>query len=580
MMPQVQPYQLCSSEECRERERSNEISIWETSEPASLDGDHTNDGIHHQGVGTSVTPHQHHHDQQHISHQTTNKRGQNSNNKKKNDTIKWKVDPRRAVQKYRRAAAAGGVTTATTTTSTQPYRSPHDLNVTVDYLLCLLSQENGIGGERKGLASSEPSPSLRSLVEFVEDRIRAVQTDCVKWQGVTTGATTTSIKTASEVKASTTDRSVLDEASLSNNENTEDPMVLLLLKIQAKLVRAHILILHLMRHCKDYEITFGKRALTTAFAQYWSEFDKQQQREQQEQQQSRNQQPIHHQDLDDMLAYDTLFQLQKDLLLCERSDDGIGQAVLDPYRSILWTKMNATRTNINTNTQLQQQPISLFVPQFRWALQLAVDACLGHWYLLLERIAKLSSQPRLLSPRFQAMAKCLLLPALPRIRYKALQAYNVSWRKGEQLPGKELARLLHFSSSSSYCSRRALQFAQSYGLPVALTTDGGCEDNTNTGYVSLQSVPIQLFDQNDNNMNASSQHEMASTEATQQDDLFVFESVLSLPQLAIISATNNDDGHNSHNNSDRNKDVGWRVDGEGLRLPPIETMEKLLCLHS
>ena len=474
------------------------------------------------------------------------------------------MDPRRAVQKYRRAAAAGGSSLKNDTG--RPYRSPNDLMVTVDYLLFLLTHnnnKNGIGknnNKNNNYNNVKNIYSLRSLVEFVEDRIRAVQTDCVKWQG---------IESSTVIVGSTS--------------SDPPPVLLLFLQLQAKLVRAHILILYLMRYCKEYVVTFGKRALTTALAQYWNAYQEvlvvRRRGRTEDTFDPSSMSPmttmmmeddVSRYHLDEMLTYDTLFRLQRDL--CEANDDdygGIGQPVLESYRSLLCalevdttiTQPSSSSPSSKRKRPRRQESLASLLPQFQWALQLVVDACLGHWFSLLERLSMESSSSSCLSVvvppcrRMLVLSKCLLQPALSRIRFKELQAYNVSWRKGEGLDGAELARLLHFSSSfssSSSSMHLALQFAQSHGLPVTrkntttVDNDGDNKDYSTQGAsVSLQSVPIQPFATKDEKSGGD----------YNDDDGFVFGDLLDL------------------STSEK-----WFLDSHGVCIPSIPVMEQLLLL--
>ena len=464
---EVEPYQMCCRKECLEREQSNEISIWERQQQEDADNEQSR--FHRSTKHTSGL-----------------KRIQG----RTRQVIK--ADPKRAVQKYRRSAAE----TPMDREHTGPYRSPHDLNVTVDYLLALLSN-HGIGDTM--IARGKPL-SFHSLVEFVEDRIRAVQTDCVKWQG----------------KANRT--------SLSGN-----PMVMV--QLQAKLVRAHILVLYLMYEHKGYEKTFGKRALTTAISQFWNEFyEGSFIHEEMFQERENKSESCHANDnllclLDEMLVYDALFYLQQEL--CDKDDSTvqtvvIGNGVLESYRSMLCSFPYIAG-------KLHK------LPHFHWAFQLVLQVGLGHWYSVLQHLS-IAPLFTARSQQTHALAKCLLGPTLSKFRYKALQAYNVSWRKGEKLVDTELARLLHMDSKS------ALQFSRSCGLPVTedTTMDGHTTtSDNNQGFVSLQSVPIHAFENGQHSIRAN--------------DAFVFDGLIQPDSRHL-----------------------WIMDSEGLYIPPSNVMKHLL----
>ncbi len=121
------------------------------------------------------------------------------------------IDPCLAVSKYRRSAA--GVT------ERYPPRTMEQLLVTVQYLQQLL------------IAASPTSPdgitvSYLSVIEFVQDRFRAVQVDLTRSQ----------------------------QASK---------------RIQLSIIRSQILILYLMADVPEYSTKLGKDALKAALSNYW-----------------------------------------------------------------------------------------------------------------------------------------------------------------------------------------------------------------------------------------------------------------------------------------------------------------------
>jgi hypothetical protein len=129
-----------------------------------------------------------------------------------------KIDPRRAVAKYRRSAAGF------TDQDRPPARSRRALIETVDYLLLDVFATQTTETLRSN--TDVPPHSLTQTLQFVEDRIRAVQVELV-W----------------------------------SQQSSK--------RIQVRLTRAQILMLYLTLDDPAYPRIFGQKALTTALATYW-----------------------------------------------------------------------------------------------------------------------------------------------------------------------------------------------------------------------------------------------------------------------------------------------------------------------
>lgn len=264
-----------------------------------------------------------------------------------------RLDPCRAVAKYRRSAAG-------TTRSREP-RSYQALETTVFYILEILATQRD---------SSNVQHTLLETVNFVEDRLRAVQVDL----------TITCI--ASKY-------------------------------LQSFMIRAHILILYLLVDLSQYQAKFGHQALQTAFSNYWLEIEQAETDE-------------------EIMCLETIYELSKSL-----------QMQGDSSASIFYSlRKHVTISDLSL---------------LQWTLKLCSAATLGHWHCLL-RLLYDTAVPR----RVTILARCLLAPCLPSIRWQALQAYNVSFTKQEAIPGVDMVRLLFFESDE-----KALDFIENVaGLPI------------------------------------------------------------------------------------------------------------------
>lgn len=213
MTPHIEPFTMCCRKECTFRVKSNEVSIFEATEDTV--------------------------------HQPPSKR---------------RLDPNKAVKKYRRSAAG------TSKDQQYPARSLGSLFLTVEYLANLfLRWETSCG--------SRSTVSLLDLVNFLEDRLRAVQVDLVVSQ-------------------------------MASKE------------LQFKMAKLHIIVLYILSDSPKYERRHGMQALQTALSSYW------------------NQDEDGEED-DAILAVTTLVQLNDDLCRVDAeldSDIAYASGIMSVYR--------------------------------------------------------------------------------------------------------------------------------------------------------------------------------------------------------------------------------------------------------
>jgi hypothetical protein len=220
------PYTMCSREECEARQASCEISLFERTkrhpdEPVAATTPSTSLGRALQN-GQDPRPSSLQSSLRNSSLQTSMQSSSKPSSKafsskKKSSSHSYKIDPRLAVAKYRRSAA--GVTDR----DRAPPRTLDQLIATVQYLQHLLVSAPTISSDQ-----STQIGSWLQVVEFVQDRLRAVQVDLV-----ITGQ-------ASKV-------------------------------LQYHMTRTYIFILYLVVDVEEYARTFGKDALQAAMASYWND---------------------------------------------------------------------------------------------------------------------------------------------------------------------------------------------------------------------------------------------------------------------------------------------------------------------
>lgn len=499
---QPAPYQMCSQHECEERQRTGEVSIWERtdrdrhtdtaqaySQSHSQSNQRPSDSRYHgrsgRGRGRKSARGRfqgQRHDDNHTYHRQQ---------KAPPSCRHVSIDPCRAVQKYRRSAAG---------TETPLTRSPKDLLVTVDYLLQLLVQfRRDQEPHNKQHQHLLQQYSFASLVEFWENRVRAVQVDWVKLQ----------------------------------HHSTDHR------QCQARLVRAHILILYIMMSSSEhqqanstatnnrntqqssvssYEASFGKRALATALAQFWKSPSSNEDTTDSEQNATISLDKL----MDEMLVYDALQQIQT---MVAQGDVTIHAQFLESYHHHILLVAQEAVTDASSPR----------FPGFQWILDNLIPSLVnGNWARILSQFSRAEPPPQF-SSRTWILVKCMWAPTLSTVRWKALQTYNTTWMKGESVQVRHVAELLHIPDEA-----RALAWIEACGLPLTTSknTDGDGPSSSEQKVV-LKAQPIQPWD--------SVCTKKQSFWITRHDDAMVFGTA-----------------------------DGFWMDPQGIRLPPTSTLELLL----
>ena len=224
-------------------------------------------------------------------------------------------------------------------------------------------------------------------------------------------------------------------------------------RLQHRIARCHLLILHLMVDCHDYQHVLGHKGLETALASYWSSDHHGNESEKDEWD-------------DEMLALSTLVQLGA---ILERRCNS-SPSLVDHDSFCFQGLYTLYRKHIPATSTPSRYPL------FQWALQLAVDVQLGLWHIVLSRLRQNDTQ-------FGILARCCLAKSIPYLQCMALTTYNVSFAKGEAVPMEDLVRLLQFtldgstldndgdpingtSHSRNTVEEACLAFGAQLGLPV------------------------------------------------------------------------------------------------------------------
>jgi hypothetical protein len=372
------PYSMCSRDECEARQSSGEISLLERQRAAPICGS------------------QQDHLVLHLCHHRRNRHNQ-------------LLDPRLAVAKYRRAAA--GVTTD----SLPPTRSMEQLYVTVTYLVHVL-----VAASDSSSDGITPIDSwLRTTVQFVQDRFRAIQVDLIR-----------------------------SSAAVTKSKS-----------LQVIMARTHLLLNYLLAdEPLFYELKFGHDAVQTCLVNYWND---------------PAESPQHD---DEILSYILLLSWHPHN---GNSDETTTSMNMSSFYQI-YNRHFATKTQRDRSHDNKKDSDW---PLLQWTLRLVVTLELGHWQTALAQLDRSSiagdddhhqeacSNVGILTAaaefNFCVLARSILAPHLPWIRFQTLDAYNRTWQKGQLVAADEIARLLCLRGSTSGSDTgemMALTFGKSIGL--------------------------------------------------------------------------------------------------------------------
>jgi hypothetical protein len=450
----VQPYEMCTIDECQLRIRTNEISIWERS--------HT---------PTTTTTNEEEEEEEDSNNDHHDRHG----HRHRQSSARLVYDPCKVITKYRRSVAGGSSLQG-------PPRSFTALQTTVQYLI------HHIYIPQPQHHQQQPQQTYLSQISFWEDRIRAVQVDLVR-------------------------------------SNVTSKL------IQQFIVKCYILLLYILSDCHQYEHTFGHTALQTSLSGYWEDCCRIESSSVQ-----RETTCISDAMDDEILSYNICIQLHQQLQILMSTEENIVDGrphttttttavqlfwsqCTELYRQVtttMTTGSNTGTTSTTTTTTLLQR-----LPFLQWTFRLAFQCMGGYWQsalsmLLQQHLPQPQSQPQptrdtqqssgpsssslllqslynsnnksdamTYSPqdweRFQVLVKCTLAPALPYLRYKVLQAMNVTYMKNEGISITEVARLLCYDHNSSFLE--CLEFCRRWGLPI----------HENDEQIRCKVVPIQPF---------------------------------------------------------------------------------------
>ena len=358
----VLPYEMCPRDECTSRVRTKEISMYErpsfTTSPSS------------------------------------------------SSSSSLSFDPCKVITKYRRSVAAVSIQG-----NNKTIRSPSSLATTIQYLMHHIY-----------IRIVHQSSSFRSKLEFIEDRIRAVQVELVQQQASS---------------------SLLSSSEMQTIQKT----------IQYNITKYYIITLYIMsedantaaatttNQCK-YETTFAQRALQTSIYSYLNYIETTATTTS-----SSNSSKMMD---DEMMAYFLLTQFNQQLLQqsLPQNDDEYSTFwynVTESYRKL--TSSSSLDDNAANQLLLLQQPFT------RYVLDIIRHYVNGQYQTALQMIRYVASSSSRTTDsssyyttgdwrRFRIVLRCSLAATYVRMRYQIITVWNRSARPNEVVPLPEVARLL------------------------------------------------------------------------------------------------------------------------------------------
>lgn len=308
-------------------------------------------------------------------------------------------DPMKCVKKYRRNAAGGGVGSKKNSCQSDWKRSLHDLLLSTDYLLGRIFARQ----QSDGMHEKEP---LVKAVNFVDDRIRAIQVDL-----------TTLLGSISDV----------DGRSLG-----------VVREIQLKIIRYHILSRYLLSSldAKDkYEWKFADTALTTAITCFLATYHNR----------PRNEVEINL--LDEVLSYASLLHVaaivrRNELAVPPTSVTGQSCGIALENGEGFSAILGLYRKYAINNSDKGLKSCGELYPKYASALKIAICIDSGDFLSVLKTLN--SRKPGALisgEERWMILTRCCMAQAIPIIRMGLVRRYNKSFGKQEKVRGEDVSIL-------------------------------------------------------------------------------------------------------------------------------------------
>ena len=396
---------------------------------------------------------------------------------KKASRVRPTFHPQLVVKKYRRSAAGGGVNE-----QMESMRTLDQLNGTVNYLMEIFARQmppNNFSENDalKDVASRDITQkqfSLCDTVNFIDDRLRAVQKDLVTLVG------------DFEDPSCNTGR-------LRSNGKTKT----ILRQMQAKMVRYNILALYLLSDlpADKYQVKFGTVALRTCLTSYLNLSRNLEDEYDESNDEAKRSLNTELRIKDEIMSYVALFHMSA---VVRSEETAVASSSASSASSHLMEESGsgwgALFSSFCKYASVSQSGYLLdSCPRWEWALELAAAIQSGNYqqyFVLLKRgptyqqkiSVSINSQTASDDARFLILARCCCSSSLNLIRLSQLRRYNHSFGKGEKVHIQNIARLLRFSNDKS-----ATEFCRNSGLPIIDEDPSKC-------YVTMKAAPINVSD--------------------------------------------------------------------------------------
>ena len=317
-----------------------------------------------------------------------------------------KPDPMKCVKKYRRSAAGGGVKVYVDENGKEYKRTLQELELTVDYLLGLFVNQKSDGMAEKF--------SLVKTVNFVDDRLRAVQVDLTTYFG---------------------------------NEDIDGNVLTIVRRMQVKLIRYNLLAQYLLSSLDSgYEWKFAHTALTTAISSFFSTFEG------------------HHGDLgdtshlDEVMSYAALLHIvtvvkNNETALpqtsstgqrCGLASDGGGgiSAVLGLYRKYVKSRENGETAK--SASRCEKINKGRLYQKYHWALEVASAIENGDILTALRLFKPYKSYDERgvihSEEQWRIISRCCVAQAVPILRIGLIRRYNKSFGRQEKVKNVDVSK--------------------------------------------------------------------------------------------------------------------------------------------
>ena len=330
------------------------------------------------------------------------------------------ADPMLSVKKYRRSAAGGGVNAKSNSSKSLNLRSIAELDSTVTHLL------KNIFCHQKSHHEKMNAQSLSNTAAFVDDRIRAVQVDCVMGHSMV--------------------------------ENVEDFHNML--QFQSRIIRYNIVVGYLLSNptinVSKFEHKFNAHALQSSFSTFFELFQISSlhtllSKNERDENMDIENLPLHI--LDEVMCYSCILHLSSILFLNEEkaSEFDIKRQC---RRSSLFQGSSSSGLLSRAKLCLYFKKLTTtyekeLFPKWKWSLEVMNAADIGNFIRCLHLITNTKEKEddekvcnnifNGANTRWKCLARCLLLPCLPLIRIGLLRQYNKSFGKAEKVSGNDVS---------------------------------------------------------------------------------------------------------------------------------------------